>query len=84
MKADRLEIAEGASVGNMAVVLYDTKMRLGSWLAPLSGLMKGETLPPLSRWYGIPTQQMPDPPRRAAGTAPAIETTECLIAAAAR
>jgi non-ribosomal peptide synthetase-like protein len=84
MKADRLEIAEGASVGNMAVVLYDTKMRLGSWLAPLSVLMKGETLPPLSRWYGIPTQQMPDPPRRAAGTAPAIETTECLIAAAAR
>ena len=82
MKSDRLEIADGASVGNMAVVLYDTKMRLGSWLAPLSVLMKGETLPPLSRWYGIPTQRMPDPPRRTAGTAPAIEMRECLIAAA--
>ena len=62
MKAGRLEIAEGASVGNMAVVLYDTRMQQGSWLAPLSVLMKGETLPPLSRWYGIPTQPMPDTP----------------------
>jgi non-ribosomal peptide synthetase-like protein len=36
MKADRLQIGEGATVGNMAVVLYDTQMRQGSYLAPLS------------------------------------------------
>ena len=60
LKAGRLEIADGANVGNMAIVLYDTKMELGSSLAPLSVLMKGETLPPLSYWYGVPTQRMPD------------------------
>jgi non-ribosomal peptide synthetase-like protein len=59
MKADRLVIGEGATVGNMAVVLYDTEMLIGSYLAPLSVLMKGEKLPPLSRWYGVPTQVMP-------------------------
>jgi non-ribosomal peptide synthetase-like protein len=76
LKAGRLEIANGASVGNMAIVLYDTKMELGSSLAPLSVLMKGETLPPLSRWYGIPTQPMPERrPRPADDTARVIETT---------
>src|SRR6185295_18333404 len=60
LKADRLKIGEGASVGNMAVVLYDTEMQLGSCIAPLSVLMKGDKLPPLSRWCGIPTQPMPD------------------------
>ena len=60
LKADRLKIGEGASVGNMAVVLYDTEMQLGSSIAPLSVLMKGDKLPPLTRWYGIPTQPMPD------------------------
>ncbi len=59
MKADRLEIGEGASVGNMAVVLYGTEMKLGACLGSLSVLMKGEKLAPLSRWYGIPTQPMP-------------------------
>jgi non-ribosomal peptide synthetase-like protein len=83
MKADRLEIAEGASVGNMAVVLYDTQMRLGSWLAPLSVLMKGESLPPLSRWHGIPTQQMPDAPRTLAGMQPATAMVTRLVAATA-
>ena len=59
LKADRLVIGEGATVANMAVVLYDTEMGIGSYLAPLSVLMKGERLPPLSRWYGVPTQPMP-------------------------
>jgi non-ribosomal peptide synthetase-like protein len=59
MKAGRLKIGRGASVGNMAVVLYDTEMQMGSYLAPLSVLMKGESLPPHSRWYGVPTQPMP-------------------------
>ena len=59
MKAGRLTIGRGASVGNMAVVLYDTEMQTGSYLAPLSVLMKGESLPAHSRWYGVPTQPMP-------------------------
>jgi non-ribosomal peptide synthetase-like protein len=75
LKAGRLEIAYGANVGNMAIILYDTKMELGSSLAPLSVLMKGETLPPLSRWYGVPTQRMPDRPHPVDDTARAVETT---------
>jgi carbonic anhydrase/acetyltransferase-like protein (isoleucine patch superfamily) len=59
MKAGRLNIGRGAAVGNMAVVLYNTEMQTGSYLAPLSVLMKGESLPPHSRWYGVPTQPMP-------------------------
>jgi non-ribosomal peptide synthetase-like protein len=56
MKADSITIGEGCSVGNMAVVLYNTQMHAGSSLGPLSVLMKGEGLPARSRWYGIPTQ----------------------------
>jgi non-ribosomal peptide synthetase-like protein len=83
LKAGRLEIDKGATVGNMAIVLYDTKMGVGSSLAPLSVLMKGESLPPLSRWYGVPTQQMPDRPGAADGTAPSAGTTGGLMVAMA-
>lgn len=58
MKSDYLRIGDECSVGNMAVVLYDTEMKTGSKIAPLSLLMKGETLPPHSRWIGIPTQRV--------------------------
>jgi non-ribosomal peptide synthetase-like protein len=56
MKADTISIGENCSVGNMAIVLYDTSMQVGSTLAPLSVLMKGESLPSLTRWYGIPAE----------------------------
>lgn len=55
MKASHLKIGDRCSVGNMAVVLYDTEMKAGSELAPLSLLMKGETVPADTRWCGIPT-----------------------------
>ena len=58
-KADTLSIGRGCSVGNMAVVLYDTQMRDGSCLGPLSVLMKGEQLPPGTTWSGIPCEQLP-------------------------
>jgi non-ribosomal peptide synthetase-like protein len=56
MKADKLRIGDGCSVGNMTVVLYGTEMQHRSCLAPLSVLMKGEVLPAFSRWSGIPTK----------------------------
>jgi non-ribosomal peptide synthetase-like protein len=56
MKSDYLKIGPECSIGNMAVVLYSTAMQRGSSLAPLSVLMKGETLPAGSRWCGIPTR----------------------------
>ena len=55
MKASHLKIGDRCSVGNMAVVLYDTEMKEGAELAPLSLLMKGETVPEETRWSGIPT-----------------------------
>ncbi len=57
-KADRLTIGEGATVSNMAVVLYDTTMEKGSHLGPMSVLMKGEKLPEFSQWAGIPCEAM--------------------------
>jgi non-ribosomal peptide synthetase-like protein len=68
MKSDYLKIGNGCSVGNMSVVLYGTVMGPGSVLEPLSVLMKGETLPPSSRWTGIPTR-----PVEAMIEAPAVE-----------
>ena len=56
MKSDRLRIGDRCSLGNMSVVLYSAEMQPGSTLGPLSVLMKGEVLPPASRWSGIPTQ----------------------------
>jgi non-ribosomal peptide synthetase-like protein len=60
MKADALHIAERCSLGNMAVILYGTRMEPGAKLGPMSLLMKGETLPRSSRWHGIPTEQIED------------------------
>lgn len=54
MKSSYLTIRSGCSVGNMSVVLYDTEMREGGMLAPLSLLMKGEMLPSGVHWKGIP------------------------------
>lgn len=61
MKSDVIRIENECSVGNMAVVLYNTEMHRGANLGPLSLLMKGETLKPRSYWHGIPTVQIPAP-----------------------
>jgi non-ribosomal peptide synthetase-like protein len=55
-KSSHLKIGDECSVGNMAVVLYDTEMENGSSIGPLSLLMKGEHIPASSRWQGIPIQ----------------------------
>ena len=61
MKSSYLKIGDECSVGNMAVILYDSEMQKGAWLGPLSLLMKGERLAPCSRSHGIPTVQAPEP-----------------------
>jgi non-ribosomal peptide synthetase-like protein len=55
MKSSYLKIGDNCSVGNMAVVLYDTSMNDRAVLGPLSLLMKGEIMPANSQWYGAPT-----------------------------
>jgi non-ribosomal peptide synthetase-like protein len=54
MKSSHLRIGSECTVGNLSVVLYDTHMQPGARLAPLSLLMKGESLPPRTDWAGIP------------------------------
>jgi non-ribosomal peptide synthetase-like protein len=56
MKSSHVHIADNCSVGNMAIVLYDTDVQAETCIAPLSLLMKGETLARGTRWYGIPTR----------------------------
>jgi non-ribosomal peptide synthetase-like protein len=55
MKSSHVRIGNRCSVGNMAVILYDGHMQDGAVLGPLSLLMKGEIVPPGTRWHGIPT-----------------------------
>lgn len=53
-KSSPLKIGNDCSVGNMAVILYDTEMGDGSSIGPLSLLMKGETIEKMSRFEGVP------------------------------
>jgi non-ribosomal peptide synthetase-like protein len=57
MKSSYVHISDRCSVGNMSVVLYDTRMETDAVLGPMSLLMKGEIMPRRSRWHGIPTVQ---------------------------
>jgi non-ribosomal peptide synthetase-like protein len=56
MKMSTVQIGPRARVGAGTLVLYDTVLGEGAALGDLSLLMKGETLPPSSRWEGIPAQ----------------------------
>ncbi len=56
MKMSTVRIGANCSVGSQAVVLYDTQMQEGSALGSLSLLMKGEVLPPWTRWEGSPAR----------------------------
>ena len=58
MKMSTLKIGARCSVGGQSVVLYDTEMGEGSSLGSLSLLMKGETLPPETRWEGSPARSI--------------------------
>lgn len=56
MKISTVTISDRCSVGNAAIVLYDTVMEPSSSLGNLSMLMKGETLPTASCWIGSPAR----------------------------
>jgi len=56
MKMSTVTVGPGCSVGSRAVVLYDSELGEGAELDSLSLVMKGESLPPGSRWRGIPAR----------------------------
>ncbi|WFG47021.1 Pls/PosA family non-ribosomal peptide synthetase [Pseudonocardia alni] len=60
MKMSTVSVADGASVGDRAIVLYDAVVGAGARLDPLSLVMKGEHLPPGSRYRGITARAVPD------------------------
>jgi non-ribosomal peptide synthetase-like protein len=57
-KSSSLKVGDEVSIGNMSVILYDSKIERGAFVGPLSLLMKGETLRQHTRWHGIPTVQV--------------------------
>ena len=54
MKSSYLKIGNECSVGAMSVVLYDSVIHDKTNIAPLSLVMKGDSLPEKSCWSGIP------------------------------
>lgn len=56
MKMSTVHIGAACTVGQRSVVLYDSQLSPGAELDALSLVMKGETLPPDSRWRGIPAR----------------------------
>ncbi|GGJ96966.1 peptide synthetase [Pilimelia anulata] len=60
-KSSSMRIEAESTVGNMAIVLYDSVLSRGASLGPLSLLMKGETLPEHTAWHGIPCEQVARP-----------------------
>lgn len=76
MKMSTVHVGARCTVGAESVVLYGTSMAPGSTLAPLSLLMKGESLPADTRWAGIPAIAEREPIEAAA-------TDDAPVAAAA-
>jgi non-ribosomal peptide synthetase-like protein len=57
MKMSHVHVGEHCSIGTRAVVLYDSVMEERSSLEALSLLMKGESLPAGTRWWGVPARR---------------------------
>lgn len=74
MKMSTISLRDGAGVGARAVVLYGTVLGEESSLAPLSLVMKGETLLPGTSWRGIPAE----PARRSPRERVTLDTEEAL------
>ncbi len=56
MKVAPLYVGPRATVGSLAIVLYDSRLEADSQLGDLSVLMKGETLPAGTSWEGSPAR----------------------------
>lgn len=58
MKMSHVRFGAGSTVGTRAGVLYDAEVGSGGFLDGCSLVMKGEMLPPNSRWRGIPARPL--------------------------
>jgi non-ribosomal peptide synthetase-like protein len=55
MKVGRIDIGRGVTLGSGSLVLYDTKIGDFARLAPLTVVMKGESVPAHTMWVGAPS-----------------------------
>ncbi|MGZ4098443.1 MAG: hypothetical protein ACXVNM_06165, partial [Bacteroidia bacterium] len=58
MKMSNLYIKRNCSLGSMSVVLYDSVMEEHSSIDALSLVMKGEAIPPNTKWAGSPARHV--------------------------
>jgi non-ribosomal peptide synthetase-like protein len=56
MKVSSVDIGPRATIGSMAITLYDSVVEADAQLGDLSVLMKGETLPAGTSWEGSPAR----------------------------
>ncbi len=56
IKMGYVRLGDRSVVGSQSTVLYDTELGAGAQLGDLSLVMKGESLPPYTRWHGLPAQ----------------------------
>jgi non-ribosomal peptide synthetase-like protein len=57
MKVDAVTVGPRAAIGAWTLVLYDTRIGSDVTVEELSLVMKGEVLPPDTRWAGIPASR---------------------------
>jgi non-ribosomal peptide synthetase-like protein len=57
-KSDYITIGAGCTLGTGALVHYGATMGDGAQLAPGAFLMKGEEVPPYTRWEGNPAMEV--------------------------
>ena len=54
MKIDEVRIGSRVTLGPRCTVLYGARVGDGAQLGPLTLVMKGENIPPGTRWHGLP------------------------------
>jgi non-ribosomal peptide synthetase-like protein len=58
MKVGHIKIGARSSIGSRSIILYDSEIGTDVKLAPLSLVMKGETIPGNTSWGGSPVTQL--------------------------
>ena len=58
MKTGKIKIGSRSSIGSRSIILYDSEIGTDVKLAPLSLVMKGETIPANTTWGGSPVTQI--------------------------
>jgi len=56
MKVSSVKVGDRATIGSLAIVLYDAEIGEDAQLGDLSVVMKGESLPPGTSWEGSPAK----------------------------